>query len=168
MMGTLLLGRLGVVTMLSIWCLAVGFAYLCLREDRGIPATVASFSVPLLLVLPTPYLVPVFLITLVMTSVVMFPATKLIAEVRHTNTRRGLVLLAAGLGALAVLPTLPDTWWISFPLLAVGMFGPATGLLLVSEGAFRGHRWRTAACSIGLFVASWAVWMGRAFYYRPG
>ena len=165
MTASLLLGRVGVVAMLSIWCLAVGFAFLCLREQRGGRAALASLSVPLLLVAPTPYLLPVFLMTMGATSSVVFPTAKLIANVRSSTRKRGLAMLAAGVGALTVLPTLSESWWISLPFLFAGMFSPAIGVLLLSEAAFRGHRWRTAACSITLFVASWLVWMGRAYYY---
>ena len=167
MTGEVLLGRLGVVLMLSVWCLAVGFAFLCLRGERGARPAMASFLVPLVLVLPTPYLVPVFLITSCATSIVMFPATHLVAVRTDTNTRRGLAALVVGLAALALSPSLPDKWWLSIPVVAIAAFAPPIGLLLLSERLVRGHRWRAAACSMTLFVLSWSMWMGRAYFYRP-
>jgi hypothetical protein len=165
MIGEALLGRGGVTLMLTLWCAAVGTAFLPLRLHRRPLLMAPGPLVGALLLIPTPYMLPVYVIVLALTAPIMGPATLLISDNRRANlARAGALVTAAGV-LFGVVHLLPD--WISWAAMPVMMFGLPVGGLLTFEAVARRRAWYGAAASAVAFVLCWAVWMGRAHYYHP-
>jgi len=72
--GQLFLGRLGVVLMLTLWCLAVGCVFLPLRHRRSPKYMLPGLMGVALLALAQRSLLLDFLLIFLTTSVVMGPA----------------------------------------------------------------------------------------------
>jgi hypothetical protein len=165
--GQLLLDRGGVLLMTTPWCAAVGVALLPLRHRHESAWVVVGPSIGLILTLPMPFMVPTYLVALVLTAAVMGPATFLISMHRSKTLVRAVVLVAASAILLWISPMVPNRHqWITMLLFPLVMFGLPVGLMLTLDSAVGRKGWHAGLASAMLFVTAWAVWMGRNHYYR--
>src|SRR5262245_21359617 len=155
-LGELVLGRPGVMVMTDLWSTAVGFSVLPLRWPSGwryaVPAPLFAF----LLVIVWPELWWVYLLTLVLTSLVMGGALQLITPDRRQTVRRALLVIAAAIGPYFMSPRIPEQYqWFFYPLAAFVMFGIPVGVILLAESFVMKHRWTAPTISAFCFAAAW-------------
>lgn len=101
---------------------------------------------------------------LVLTALVMGPATLLISQKRSTTVARAvlcIVLCVASNMLLDAIRPLP-TWGVllALPLAPVLFFGVAVGVVLLLGAVMRHRAWYGAVASSVLFTLAWAVWIG--------
>ena len=161
----ILLGRPGVVSMLTLWCLAVGCVFIPLQHRRSpkymLPGPVAGA----LLGLAQPSFLLDFALILLITAAAMGPATFLVSTDRQSTLRRGLACVASAIAVLAILPFLHGSAERFTSLAPVLLLSLPVGLLLLIEPVLKSHAWYSGACSATMFTAAWIVWMLRAYLY---
>lgn len=164
--GQLFLGRPAVISMLTLWCLAVGCVFLPLRHQRSPKYMLPGLMVAALLAIAQPPLVLDFVIIFLMTSAVMGPATLLVSTDGQISLRRGIVCAVVAIAALAIVPFLHGgaerSVWLTAGVL---LFCLPVGLLLLIEPVLKLRAWYSGACSGTMFAAAWMVWMFRAYFY---
>jgi len=164
-----LLGRTGVFLMLTLWCFAVGCAFLPLRHRQPPVYAVPGLVLAGFLALLPPRLPGVFIMTLAATSIVMGPAVLLVSPFSEVTLRRGWISIALGASLLAITPSLPEgLQWAAAPLAPVLMLGIPIGAVLVVAPLAQRRRWVAPVCSSIAFCGSWVLWVARDNLYRLG
>jgi hypothetical protein len=162
----LFLGRPGVVSMLTLWCVAVGCVFLPLRHRHSPKYMLPGLIVAMLFAFAQPSLLLDFALIFLITSAVMGPATFLISTDRQISLWRGIACVALAIVVLAFVRFLHGTAysfaWLTAPVL---LLCPPVGLLLLIEPVLKLRAWYSGACSATMFAAAWMVWMLRAYFY---
>jgi hypothetical protein len=161
-LGQFFLGYSGVFAMTSLWSLAVGCAVAPILNKQH-PAWIAPGPLigAALLGLSFPFYSE-FLLMVVLTTCVMYPAYRLATQGAETTRKRAAVCLALTAGAMGIRGLIPEgmSWlgWLLTPLL---MFGTPIGLLLLIDPILKKGGAIAAALSGLLFFGAWGVWMAR-------
>jgi hypothetical protein len=150
--------------MAVLWGAAVGYTWLPIWQRCGPRLAAPGPLFALVLLLPTPYIVPVFGMTFLGTSIVMAPVVGLISNSPKTNLWRGLLCLAIG-GASVLIPRSED-----LPATALQVVVELTllplGIVILGAAASRGRRRFAPWAASTLFALTWGVWILRDHYYR--
>ena len=163
--GQLFLGRPGLVSMLTLWCVAVGCVFLPLRHRHSPKYMLPGLIAAMLLAFAQPSLLLDFALVFLITSAAMGPATFLISTDRQISLRRGIACVALAIAVLAIVPFLHGTAYPFAWLTAPVLFCLPVGLLLLIEPILKLRAWYSGACSATMFAAAWMVWMLRAYFY---
>jgi hypothetical protein len=159
-----ILGYWGVMLMAVLWGAAVGYVWVPIWQRSGAWLSAPGPLCALVLLLPTPNLMPVFGMTFLGTSIVIAPVVGLVSNSRKTNAWRGLLCLAIS-GASLSIPRSDDLPAAALQVLLELTLLPL-GIVLLGAAASGGRRRFAPWAASTLFALGWGVWMLRDHYYR--
>lgn len=163
-MSKFILGYWGVMLMAVLWGAAVGYVWVPIWQRSGAWLSAPGPLCALVLLLPTPNLMPVFGMTFLGTSIVIAPVVGLVSNSRKTNAWRGLLCLAIS-GASLSIPRSDDLPAAALQVLLELTLLPL-GIVLLGAAASGGRRRFAPWAASTLFALGWGVWMLRDHYYR--
>ena len=165
----------GTFLLFTLWGAAVGTAFLPLRLHSRPLLVLPGPAIGLLLTLPAAVMVypanaPLLGILasywglLLLTALVMGPATLLISQMRSTTVARAVLCIALCVVSNTFLDAIrPLPAWgvlLTLPLAPVVFLGAAVGVVLLLGSVMRHTAWYGAVASGVLFTLAWAAWIG--------
>jgi hypothetical protein len=159
-----ILGYWGVVLMTALWSTAVGFVWLPVWRTKDIRLAAPGVLVAISLLVFAPFMIPMFCIAFVGTSMVVGPIVGLVPRDARANFALAVLCLLLAGASLSVVrsETQPaSAWQVVIEIIALPL-----GIVFLGTAVSSGRKLFAPAAASALFAAAWLVWMARDHYYR--